>query len=244
MIFCRWSLAAQREMFCSRWTGNLGTLTDDASVAQRPFFKKSETFHRPPPDLEQEHSLFQDVDAMGTDGPIHVSFNREFTLSHRLWHETLTNAGVPTNRRHMAGSNVGAWAVHLSVEPETWTRSYSGNSYLPLAKNGNLFLLTNATVTEIDIQQNVRLGGAGWMATGVNFVHDGGSYCVATGKEVILCAGSFQSPQILERSGVGDPSVLGPAGVNVKVNNANVGSNLQDHLGKLDDHPWTKAQSN
>jgi choline dehydrogenase-like flavoprotein len=49
---------------------------------------------------------------------------------------------------------------------------------------------------------------------------------------VILCAGSVQSPQLLEVSGVGDPAILKAAGAEVKFANPNVGENLQEHMSK------------
>lgn len=51
------------------------------------------------------------------------------------------------------------------------------------------------------------------------------------GKEIILCAGSVQSPAILERSGIGDPAVLEPLGIDVLVANPNVGNNLINQYG-------------
>jgi choline dehydrogenase len=51
------------------------------------------------------------------------------------------------------------------------------------------------------------------------------------GKEIILCAGAVNSPAILERSGIGDPAVLGPLGIDVLVNNPNVGNNMVNQYG-------------
>jgi choline dehydrogenase-like flavoprotein len=48
-------------------------------------------------------------------------------------------------------------------------------------------------------------------------------------KEVLLCAGAFGSPQILELSGVGSASVLAFHNIKVIIDNDNVGENLQDH---------------
>lgn len=49
-------------------------------------------------------------------------------------------------------------------------------------------------------------------------------------KEVILAAGAFQSPKLLELSGIGDSNLLKSYGIPVIINNPNVGENLQDHL--------------
>jgi len=71
-----------------------------------------------------------------------------------------------------------------------------------------------------------------WRATGVRFEHGGKAFSVAASKEVILSAGSVQSPQMLELSGIGNPEILNEAGVNVKVANPNVGENLQEHMSR------------
>jgi choline dehydrogenase-like flavoprotein len=89
-------------------------------------------------------------------------------------------------------------------------------------------VLTEAVVEEV-LLDNV---GEGWTATGARFCHGGKEYHAKVSKEVILCAGSIQSPQLLELSGIGNPEILKAAGVPAKVANANVGENLQEHMSK------------
>jgi choline dehydrogenase-like flavoprotein len=50
-------------------------------------------------------------------------------------------------------------------------------------------------------------------------------------REVILAAGSIESPQLLERSGIGDPVVLTRAGVEPRVESPHVGERLLEHRG-------------
>jgi len=66
-------------------------------------------------------------------------------------------------------------------------------------------------------------------ATGVSFVKDGKTLTVGAAKEVILSAGSFQTPQLLELSGVGNKSRLAAFGIETKIDAPGVGENLQDH---------------
>jgi choline dehydrogenase len=66
-------------------------------------------------------------------------------------------------------------------------------------------------------------------ATGVQFMFDGHKHSVKAKREVIICGGSINSPQILELSGIGRPDVLRKAGVEVIVENMGVGENLTDH---------------
>lgn len=53
----------------------------------------------------------------------------------------------------------------------------------------------------------------------------------AYGKKIILCAGSVNTPAILQRSGIGDPAVLEPLAIKVRINNPNVGANLVNQYG-------------
>lgn len=71
-----------------------------------------------------------------------------------------------------------------------------------------------------------------WVAKGVRFIHEGEEHVIRTEGEVIICAGSVQSPQLLELSGIGNPEVLKAAGIDAKVDNPAVGENLQEHMSK------------
>ena len=64
----------------------------------------------------------------------------------------------------------------------------------------------------------------------MRFSHSDEEHIVHTSREVILCGGSVSSPQLLELSGIGDPSILKAAGIDCKVPNPNVGENLQEHM--------------
>lgn len=66
-------------------------------------------------------------------------------------------------------------------------------------------------------------------ATGADFTSFGSNYHVEADHEVLLCCGSFQSPQILELSGIGSKKILEQLDIDVVVENPNVGENLQDH---------------
>jgi choline dehydrogenase-like flavoprotein len=70
----------------------------------------------------------------------------------------------------------------------------------------------------------------GWVAKGVRFSCNEDEFIASASREVILSAGSVQSPQLLELSGIGKPTVLENSGITVKVNNPNVGETLQENL--------------
>ncbi|KHO00468.1 Glucose-methanol-choline oxidoreductase [Metarhizium album ARSEF 1941] len=205
--------------------GNEGWAWDDLL----PFFKKSETFHQPNQSLREEYTATHEPEALGTTGPIQISYSPDYSPSHKLWHSTLNALGIKTNSAHLAGSNVGVWTNVNTVDPTTATRSYS-TSYCRARQPDNLHILTEATVHEILLSKDGAGDECGFVATGTRFSHGGKEYVVNAAKEVVLSAGTVQSPQILEMSGIGRPEVLKRAGVATKVDSPMVGENLQDHI--------------
>lgn len=90
---------------------------------------------------------------------------------------------------------------------------------------GNLVLLTGAYVEKIlfDLDGGVK-------AVVVQYSYDGITQTVSATKEAVLAAGTFQSPKILELSGIGDAHLLTKLGIKLVRDLPGVGENLQDHL--------------
>ena len=110
-------------------------------------------------------------------------------------------------------------------------RSYSARDYYePNKGRSNLSLLTNALVSKIDLEKTAS-GDA--KATGVTFIVDGATHHVKANREVIVCGGVVNSPQILELSGIGSPKILSQAGIDVAVELPAVGENLNEHSATL-----------
>jgi choline dehydrogenase len=78
--------------------------------------------------------------------------------------------------------------------------------------------------------QALRLVSEGGRVTGVELRHEGQVKTVRAGREVILAAGSVNSPHLLQLSGIGAPSLLAEHGIPVVHELPGVGENLQDHL--------------
>lgn len=101
-------------------------------------------------------------------------------------------------------------------------RLSAARAYLhPVLDRPNLTLVTRAHVNKVLFE--------GARAVGVEY-RKAGRTKVAEAGEVILCGGAFNSPQLLQLSGVGDPAHLGGLGVDVVAELPGVGENLQDHL--------------
>lgn len=190
---------------------------------------KSEHFHESDPEHQKLHQSLFDSKWHGKTGPLQTVYSKQYGAPHQHWHATFHNLGIKTNKSHFSGSNVGVWTAITGVDPVTRERSYSATAYFqPNAQRPNLIVLTEAIARNIVLERN----GENWVAKGVKFGHGGKEFVVKTTGEVILCAGSVQSPQLLELSGIGNPEVLEKAGIEVKVNNPSVGENLQEHMSK------------
>jgi choline dehydrogenase len=92
----------------------------------------------------------------------------------------------------------------------------------PASKRRNLSVLTNALATRILLW--------GREAVGVEYRQLGQTQRITARREVILAAGVFNSPQLLELSGIGAANHLTSVGVPVVHENPGVGENLQDHF--------------
>lgn len=101
-------------------------------------------------------------------------------------------------------------------------RLSAARAYLhPVMDRKNLDVRTRAYTTQVIVENG--------KAVGVEYQWKGQTHRVFADK-VILCGGAFNTPQLLELSGIGDREVLEKAGVEVKKHLPGVGNNLQDHL--------------
>jgi choline dehydrogenase len=119
------------------------------------------------------------------------------------------------------GDNEGVGYFH--VNQKRGRRWSSARGFLkPALNRANLRLEKNVLVDRLIIEQG--------RAAGVRFEVGGEIMEARTRGEVILCAGSIGSTQILHRSGVGPAEWLTPLGIDSVLDRQGVGRNLQDHL--------------
>jgi choline dehydrogenase-like flavoprotein len=99
----------------------------------------------------------------------------------------------------------------------------TADAYLkPALRRRNLTLYTEATATRVLFE--------GKRAVGVEFEQLGARRVVNARREVVLCGGAINSPQLLMLSGVGDRDQLAEHGIDVVAHAPDVGNNLLDHL--------------
>lgn len=156
----------------------------------------------------------------GQSGPQHVE---DRTYTHQLSHafvESAASAGIKTTDDFNGAEQDGAGLYQVTCKGG---RRWSTNEgYLkPARDRANLTVTTGAFASRIEID--------GDRATGVTFRQSGTEHTVHARREVLLCGGAINSPQLLMLSGIGPGNHLAEFGITAKIDLAGVGSNLQDH---------------
>ena len=168
-----------------------------------------------------EHAHGGAVGWRGSAGPLHVTRGPRDNPLHDSFVNAATEAGYVAVDDYNGYRQEGFGAADMTVwRGRRWS---AANAYLrPALRRGNVKLASRALVEKILID--------GKTATGVAYWKGGKRYEVTARAEVVLAAGAINSPQIMQRSGVGPGAVLQAAGVKVILDRAGVGVNLQDHL--------------
>lgn len=147
----------------------------------------------------------------------------------RLPHDVLSDAFVesaaqcqiPTIGDFNGGSNFGAG--YFTMNTKRGKRWSTARAFLePALSRPNLTVISEAQASKVLIENG--------SAIGVEVLRDGRTERYFAAREVVVCAGAVQSPQLLQLSGVGDPALLAKHGLTVEAALPGVGRNLQDHL--------------
>lgn len=194
-----------------------------------PYYAKFQTLNNPSPEAKEQLSInYLGHNKNGFSGPIQASFPGEILPQQQAWINTFQTLGMSDVTDPLMGNAIGGHIASCHVTHDTRERSHAGNAYFdPVRTRSNLHLHTNATVQKIIFEQE---DGQQATATGISYLHNGHAHQISARREVILAAGAFGSPQLLELSGIGSPTLFHSHGIEVVYDNANVGENLQDHV--------------
>lgn len=160
-------------------------------------------------------------DAHGSGGEWRVEQQRlRWDILDRF-RDAAAQAGIPVTPDFNTGNNLGV--SQFEVNQKRGTRWSAVRGFLdPVRHRPNLTILTGALSDRVLVEAG--------RASGI-VVRLGGEPCLARSRiETILAAGSIGSPAILQRSGIGDASLLHDLGIPVLHHLPGVGHNLQDHL--------------
>lgn len=197
--------------------------------ALQPYYQK---FHTYTPPSKQIHDLlaldYMEEEVQGKSGPIKVSFGDFHGPLQRDWPETFKRLNHKFSADPLTGISYGGHSNPASIDAQTKTRSHAGSDYYtPEVRNrANLRILTEAVVRNVVLEQS---SNGLFAAKGVRFSSKDQEQTIRVQREVVLAAGAFQSPQILELSGIGSRPLLEKYSIDTVIDNPYVGENLQDH---------------
>lgn len=188
-----------------RQLGNTGWSYEDVL----PYFRKAENQQRGEDEFH------------GTGGPISVSDPYETHPVADALIESAVAAGHPRNNdfngAHQTGFGYKQWTIRNG------RRNSTAVGYLkPARKRANLTIATRAHAS--------RLLFDGRRATGLEYMQDGTPKTALARREVIVSGGAYNSPQLLQLSGVGPAELLRTHGIDVVADMPGVGANLLDHV--------------
>lgn len=162
----------------------------------------------------------------GDNGPLQVSDQQSPRPISRAFVEAAQQAGYRQVDDFNTGDNEGAGLYQVTQfhgGAKNGERCSTAAAYLyPVRNRSNLTVVTGAHATRVLFD--------GKRATGIAYRKDGAEQTVQIRREVLLAAGAFGSPQLLQLSGVGRPENITPHGIDMVHELPGVGQNLQDHL--------------
>ena len=200
-----------------------------------PYFRRMEAYGRGDPAVR------------GRDGPLTITEYGPRDALTNAFLRACGEAGFPETPDYNDGTYAGGGVMQLSTR--RGLRWGVREGYLtPAMRRAALRVVTGAQVTQVLFD--------GARAAGVEYLQGGRTQTARAARETVLCAGSVQSPQLLELSGIGQTQLLARHGIAVRRHLPGVGENLRDHLharlmvevrglATLNDilrSPWAKAK--
>jgi choline dehydrogenase len=187
-----------------------------------PYFKKAESY-LPGPDTYHGGDGPLKVSRPGVQGPLNVA-----------WIEAGQQAGYSYTPDFNGEQQEGFGPIDCTTA--NGRRSSAAVSYLrPALDRTNLTIITKAQATRILVE--------GGRAVGLEYAQKKQRNQIRADREVIVCGGSINSPQLLLLSGIGPADEISPHGIKAIHNLPGVGKNLQDHLHGAVKHYCTQPIS-
>jgi choline dehydrogenase len=190
-----------------RWRqhGNAGWGFDDVL----PYFRKA------------EHQARGADDFHGVGGPLPVSDLGYPDPLSAAFIEAAVETGIPRNRDFNGATQEGAGFFQTTTRHGR--RASTAVAYLRPAKGRNNLHVETAALAQ-------RIVFDGHRAVAVEYRKTGSLRTARARKEVLVCGGAYNSPQLLQLSGVGPADLLRKHGIGVVLDAPGVGHDLQDHM--------------
>ncbi|MGI4855877.1 MAG: GMC family oxidoreductase [Janthinobacterium lividum] len=167
----------------------------------------------------ENHQLGPD-ECRGSGGPVDVTCTNEPNALSDAYIASAALVGMPTKEDLNRPDQVGAGYFQRTIKGGQ--RVSAARAFLDKCRHRkNLTVMTDT--------QARRLLFTGKRVTGVECLREGAIRQFAAAKEVILCGGTINSPQLLQLSGIGPASLLANLGIDLVSDLRGVGGNLQEH---------------
>ncbi|ASW09881.1 GMC family oxidoreductase [Rhizobium sp. 11515TR] len=201
-----------------RQLGNVGWSFEDVL----PYFRKSEKY------FGGDNAFHSSRGVLPVVKPAVVN-----ELS-KVYLEACEQAGFPLNNDFNGAMQEGFGVYDFNIE--NGRRATTAKTFLrPAMRRPNLRVEVNATVRKLVLNDR--------MVVGVEYEQKGKVAIARAGREVVLAAGSINTPKILMLSGIGNPADIEPHGIRMEHRLDGVGGNLQDHVNVSVAHSSTKPVS-
>lgn len=222
MNFLFWTHASRGDIDNWGRLGNDGWSWDELE----PYYTKSESYRNPDPKTETDlMTEYVRPDIHGTHGPVANTFPDGYGPLDKAWPRTYETLGLAIDGDPRDGLALGGYTNLINMDADH-TRSYAATAYyVPVAKRSNLRVVTGAIVDKLLFDATNKPT----IATDVVWTKGNSTFVTRATKEIVVSAGAFGSPTILERSGIGSRKALAQHNISAVVVNENVGENLQDH---------------
>ncbi len=162
-----------------------------------------------------------DEEYRGRSGPLKVSENTETGPLYDVLVKAAGECGIEYTRDYNGAKQDGIGMTQATIR--NGRRQSTAVCYLdPARSRPNLTIQANALTQSLILE--------GKRCVGVRYAVNGQVREARAGREVIVSAGSINSPQLLELSGIGQPALLQGLGIEVKHELKGVGENLRDHF--------------
>lgn len=184
--------------------GNRGWAWDDVL----PFFKRFEDNARGASDLR------------GAGGPMKVGDVTPVCRTVMAFVEAAERCGIARIDDLSVAGEEGAGVLQATIHRGIRQTTYDA-FIAPVRSRGNLTLLTGTHVRRVLLENR--------QAKGVEIVQGGAVHTLRAAREVVLCAGALNTPQLLMLSGIGNGDHLRQQGIRPELHLPGVGQNLQDH---------------
>lgn len=174
-------------------------------------------------DWSQMEPYFDALDGGdANDGLIPISTHQSQYAITKNFINAASMTGLPRHDHMTAVGQYGVGYLHYNIDTKGKRFSAATAFLKPLSHRANICIATNCQVEKIVFNAK--------RASAVLCRSHGKPVTYTAQREIVLCAGALESPQILQRSGIGPKSLLHELGIDVVYANDNVGANLREHF--------------